>query len=124
MKYIKQIPNENKERTEELVQKGWSILKEPSSLGKTIALSIPISLILMLIAIGYLVMLFPEKMNIINSDGFSLEITINLKLLLYIVGILVYTFLHEMIHALMIPKVFHSKKNILGNEWLLWLCVF
>ena len=114
MKYIKEIPDENKELTDEFVQKGWRILKEPSSLSRTIALSIPISLILMLIAIGYLVMLFPETMNIINSDGFSMEITINLNMILYIVGLLAYTFLHEMIHALMIPNVFRSEKTYWG----------
>lgn len=114
MKYIKEIPDENKELTEELVQKGWNILKEPSSLSKTIALSIPISIILMVIAIGYLMILFPEKLDMANVDGFSIEITINVKLLLYIGGLLAYTFLHEMIHAMMIPNVFRSEKTYWG----------
>ena len=114
MKYIKEIPEENKERTEELVQKGWNILKEPSSLSKTIALSIPVSVVLMAIAIGYLMLLFPEKLDMANVDGFSMEITININLIPYIVGLLAYTFLHEMIHALMIPNVFRSEKTYWG----------
>ena len=114
MKYIKEIPEENKNLTEELVQKGWNILKEPSSLSKTIALSIPVSVVLMAIAIGYLMLLFPEKLDMANVDGFSMKITINLNLILYIVGLLAYTFLHEMIHALMIPKVFRSEKTYWG----------
>lgn len=114
MKYIKEIPDENKNLTEELVQKGWNILKEPSSLSKTIALSIPVSVVLMAIAIGYLMLLFPEKLDMANVDGFSMKITINLNLILYIVGLLAYTFLHEMIHALMIPKVFRSEKTYWG----------
>ena len=114
MKYIKEIPDENKKLTEELVQKGWNILKEPSSLSKTITLSIPVSVVLMAIAIGYLMLLFPEKLDMANVDGFSMEITINLNLILYIVGLLAYTFLHEMIHALMIPKVFRSEKTYWG----------
>ena len=114
MKYIKEIPIENKEQTEELLKKGWKILKEPSSLSRTIALSIPISVILMLIAIGYLIMLFPEKKNILNAASFSMDFTINLKLLFYVVGLWVYMFFHEMIHALMIPRVFCSKKTYWG----------
>ena len=114
MKYIKEIPDENKNLTEELVQKGWNILKEPSSLSKTIVLSIPVSVVLMAIAIGYLMLLFPEKLDMANVDGFSMKITINLNLILYIVGLLAYTFLHEMIHALMIPKVFRSEKTYWG----------
>ena len=114
MKYIKEIPEENKNLTEELVQKGWNILKEPSSLSKTIALSIPVSVVLMAIAIGYLMLLFPEKLDMANVDGFSMEITININLILSIVGLLAYTFLHEMIHALMIPNVFRSEKTYWG----------
>ena len=114
MKYIKEIPDENKNLTEELVKKGWNILKEPSSLSKTIALSIPVSVVLMAIAIGYLMLLFPEKLDMANVDGFSMEITINLNMILYIVGLLAYTFLHEMIHALMIPNVFRSEKTYWG----------
>ena len=112
MKYIKEIPEENKARTEELVQNGWNILREPYSLSKTIALSIPVSIILM--AIGYLMILFPEKVDMVNADGFSMEITINLKLFLYIVGLSIYTFLHEMIHVMMIPNVFRSEKTYWG----------
>ena len=36
-------------------------------------------------------------MSILDADGLSIEFTINLKSLLYVIGILIYTFLHEMI---------------------------
>lgn len=114
MKYIKKIPQENAEMTEEFLQNGWKVLKEPSSLGLTIALAMPISIILILVTLFYFVLLFPEKMNVLDADGLLIELTINLKSLLYVVGLLSYTFLHEMIHALTIPNVIHSNKTYWG----------
>ena len=84
------------------------------NIGVTTALAMPISIILMLITVFYFVLLFPEKMNIFDTDGLSIEFTINLKSLLYIVGLLIYAFLHEMIHALTIPNAIHSNKTYWG----------
>ena len=114
MKYIKKIPQENIAVTEEYLQNGWKVLKEPSSLGITIASAMPISIILMMLTVFYFMLLFPEKMNIIDANGLSIEFTINLKSLLYVVGVLIYTFLHEMIHALTIPNAIYSKKTYWG----------
>lgn len=114
MKYIKKIPQENIAVTEDLIQNGWKVLKEPSSLGVTITLAMPISIILMGLTLFYFMIIFPEKMNILDADGLSIEFTINLKSLLYVIGILIYTFLHEMIHALTIPNVIHSQKTYWG----------
>ena len=113
MKYIKEIPKENKILTEELLQKEWKVLKEPS-LGLSIVLSMPISIILMGVTIFYYGLLFPAVFSIVGADGFSIEFTINFKSLLYVVGILMYAFLHEMIHAFVIPNAIHSKKTYWG----------
>ena len=114
MKYIKSIPQENEEVTKELTQNQWKLLKEPSSLGVTIAVSMPISIILMFITIFYFRLLFPESMNFLNTDRFSITFSINLKCIFYVAGILLYTFLHEMIHALTIPNVIRSNKTFWG----------
>ena len=114
MKYIKKIPQENIEVTEDLIQNGWKVLKEPSSLGVTIALAMPISIILMVLTMFYFMIIFPEKMNILDAGGLYIEFTINLKSLLYVIGIWIYTFLHEMIHALTIPNVIYSQKTYWG----------
>ncbi len=114
MKFLKKIPTENTDRTEELLRNGFKILKEPSSLGVTMALAMPISILIMLLTVFYFMMLFPKMINIFDADGFSISFTINLKLLLYVLGIIFYTFLHEMIHALTIPNVFQSKKTYWG----------
>ena len=114
MKHIKSIPQENAEVTKELTQNQWKLLKEPSSLSITIAVSMPISIILMFLTVFYFKLLFPESMNFLNADGLSIEFSINLKFILYVVGILFYTFLHEMIHALAIPNVIHSDKTFWG----------
>ncbi len=114
MKYIKSIPQENEEVTKELTQNQWKLLKEPSSLGVTIAVSMPISIILMFITIFYFRLLFPESMNFLNTDRFRITFSINLKCIFYVAGILLYTFLHEMIHALTIPNVIRSNKTFWG----------
>ncbi len=114
MKYIKSIPQENEEITKELTQNQWKLLKEPHSLGITITVSIPISIILMLLTVLYFTLLFPNSMDFFNTDKLSIEFSLNLKFLFYVVGILFYTFLHEMIHALAIPNVIHSDKTFWG----------
>ena len=114
MKYIKKIPAENEKNTKELLKNGWKVLKEPPSLGVIIAIAMPISIILMLITLLYFGMLFPDNMDFWKSENLSIEFTINLKTLLYIVGIWLYAFLHEVIHALTIPNAIRSNKTFLG----------
>lgn len=127
MKYIKRIPQEKEEVTEKLIQDGWKILKEPSSFIAVIAVSMPISIILMFITFAYFGVIFPDRINLayfgvifldrinrFNADGISIEFSINFKVIFPIVGILIYTFLHEMLHAVTIPHAVHSNKTFWG----------
>ena len=114
MKYIKKIPHENEKNTKELLKNGWKVLKEPSSLGIKIAIAMPISIILMFVTLFYFGLLFPENMTFLKSGNIFIEFRIDFKVLFYIAGILIYTFLHELIHALTIPNAIHSKKTYLG----------
>lgn len=73
MKYIRKIPREKEEATEKLIQDGWKILREPSSLIAVIAASMPISIILMSVTFAYFGFIFPDKINALNADGISIE---------------------------------------------------
>ena len=44
----------------------------------------------------------------------SIEFVIDLKVVLFLLGILIYAFIHEMIHALCIPNAIHSEKVFWG----------
>lgn len=114
MKYIRKIPREKEEVTEKLIQDGWKTLKEPSSLIAVIAASMPISIILMSVTFAYFGFIFPDKINALNADGISIEFYINYKLIFPIAGILIYTFFHEMVHAVFIPNAVHSNKTFWG----------
>lgn len=114
MKYIKSIPKENEQITSEYIHKGWKLLKEPSSLAVTILISMPIAIILMLITLFYFRKLFPECLKFLEADSLSIEFVIDLKVVLFLLGILIYAFIHEMIHALCIPNAIHSEKVFWG----------
>lgn len=114
MKYVKSIPKENEEITKKYLLNEWKVLKEPPSLAITIIIAMPIAIILMFLTLFYFEALFPESLNFLQAESISIEFTINFKVLLFILGILVYTFLHEMIHALTIPNVIHSDKTYWG----------
>ena len=59
MKYIKKIPEENKEYTGELLRTGWKKLKEPK-LSLVMLIAIPVGIFLMLLNIKYCLYFFPN----------------------------------------------------------------
>ena len=105
MQFVKKIPGENKERTKELQLSGWNRLKEPSNLGIAILYSLPISIILMTVNGIWIFLISPVFKNFINSDGFIVEFQINIKSLGYILAVILFLLIHELIHALFIPHV-------------------
>ncbi len=113
MKYIRRIPQEKEAFTEELVQNGWKRLKEPSFPGM-IVIAMPINMILMFITFLYFGLLFPDQIHSLNENGISIAFTINWKLIAPVAGIVIYTFLHEMLHAVTIPNALHSDKTFWG----------
>ena len=108
MQFMKKIPGENKKRTKELLSSGWNRLKEPSNLGIAILYSLPISIILMTVNGIWLFLLSPVFKSFINSDGFIVEFQISIKSLGYILAVILFLLIHELIHALFVPGVFHS----------------
>lgn len=119
MKFIKKIPLENENTTSKLKEQGWSRLKEPRSVSGAILWSMPISLILMLSAGVWCYFLYPPFKNLISGQqGFSLEITIGIEVLYYLLGMILYLFIHELIHAAFIPGIRNSDKTYWGFNGL------
>ncbi len=119
MKFIKKIPLENEDKTRELKEQGWSRLKEPRSVSGAILWSMPISLILMLSATVWCYFLYPPFKNLLSGQqGFSLEITIGIEILYYLLGMILYLFIHELIHAAFIPGIRKSDKTYWGFNGL------
>ncbi len=119
MKFIKKIPLENENTTSKLKEQGWFRLKEPRSVSGAILWSMPISLILMLSAGVWCYFLYPPLKNLISGQqGFSLEITIGIEVLYYLLGMILYLFIHELIHAAFIPGIRKSDKTYWGFNGL------
>ncbi|VYU37450.1 hypothetical protein [Clostridium tertium] len=83
MKYIKNLPSTNKKISEELISGGWTRLKEPSSISKTILFSFP----LMIINLHFILKLFgllngfTIALCVINAMGSSVD-CLNILLIL------------------------------------------
>lgn len=114
MKYIKKIPKEDQVRTRELLSNGFQRLKEPKSIGAAMGVSLPLSVVLMVLNGLWCYFLDPSMFGFSNGNGILLQITVDLKILLYLAGIMAYTLVHEAIHAVFIPKVWESRKTYWG----------
>lgn len=115
MKYIKKIPEENKEYTEELLKTGWKKLKEPS-LKVSMIISFPISVFLVFLNIKYFQYFTPLKEFINNSgNGFRMEIKLGiLELIFYLLMMIAFLILHEFIHLLFMPNFLKSERTFWG----------
>lgn len=119
MQYIKQIPLENKEKTKELSESGWLRLKEPNGISAAVLYSLPIAFLLMFMNGVWLYLITPVVKEFVHSEGLMVEFQINItKYLVYIGGVFLFLFLHEMVHALFIPDVVHSRKTYWGLNGL------
>lgn len=115
MRYIKKLPCTNKELSNKLVSEEWSKLKEPSNLGIATLLSVPFMFINCAISIAIAFYLYPPLKELFNDkQGFSISFTVNLFTLIYVVIILAFMALHEVLHACFIPNVLKSDKTYWG----------
>lgn len=111
MKYARKLPKGSREREKELLSNGWKKLKEPNSLIKIILSSIPFMILNAIITILLikLVSSISFKNFGINDEGF--KITLNL---FHILGLILMTFIHELIHLVFVPNFKKSDKTYLG----------
>ncbi len=115
MKTLREIPTTNKELSEKLVLEGWTKLKEPKDTGKAILLSFPFLLINTGLCFAIILYLHAPLRTFLNSsEGFNISFPLNLIALIYIAGVLLFTGVHEVIHAAFIPKAWESDKTFWG----------
>ncbi|WP_297631233.1 DUF3267 domain-containing protein [uncultured Clostridium sp.] len=115
MKYIKKIPVADKETKRILMAEGWIKLKEPTNLKIATLLSIPFMIINTIIFIGITIVIYPlseEFLNIISD--FKITLNINFTVIVYISSIILFTIIHEFIHACFIPNFLKSNKTYWG----------
>lgn len=119
MKYTKQLPKTDENLSNQLLIDGWKKLKEPSNLTLATLLSIPFMLFCSIIFLSLIFYINPDFKNLFRiSDSIRFTIQINLKTLLFLAGIYLFTLLHELIHAIFIPNALKSDKVYFGVRLL------
>lgn len=116
MKYIKKIPEENKEYTEELLRTGWKKLKEPNFFISNL-IGIPVAAFLMLSNVIYFLHFFPKIKEIISysQNSFLIEFKLGIwELIFYLIITVMFFILHEFIHLLFMPNFLKSKRTFWG----------
>lgn len=115
MRYAKKIRPTDKELRDKLLSNGWTKLKEPSNLRTATLLSVPFMFINGIIFMVIAFYLYPPLKEFFNSkQGFSINLTVNLSALIYVVITFVFMTLHEFLHACFIPNVLKSDKTYWG----------
>lgn len=119
MRYAKKIQSTDKELRDKLLSNGWTKLKEPSDLRTATLLSVPFMFINGIIFMVIAFYLYPSLKEFFNSkNGFSINLTVNLSTLIYVVIIFVFMTIHEFLHACFIPNVLKSDKTYWGINGL------
>lgn len=114
MKYSKDIPKSDETIRTQYMEKGWHTLKEPPNIGLAFITSLPFMFVFGAINLVLLAYLNPELFDFFNSDTINLTFRVDYLLLIYIVVFCAYMFLHEMLHAALIPGFLHSDKTVWG----------
>lgn len=123
MKRIKKLPKEDKELSRKLDKEGWKKIKEPKSVLLATICALPIAFILLYISGLLAYKLNSSLFDFINPDySFSITVEVNLQTIIFIIGIFVYVFIHEMIHAVCIPNFRKSEKTVWGIKRAFWFC--
>ena len=113
MKYVKSIPKSDEAVHSQYMENGWHKLKEPSNLVLACVASLPFMFICGAINLALLAWMNPSMFDFLNAD--TLKVTFRLdQLLLCIVALYAYMFLHEMLHAVLIPGFSHSDNTVWG----------
>lgn len=118
MKYAKKIPIADKALSELLLESGWKKLKEPPNLGLAIIFSFPFAFLLSGIVLWISYLLNPALFGFMNTELLAITFSIDLKLLLFMISVIGYMLVHELIHAVFIPNFMQSDKTFIGINGL------
>ncbi|GGF13875.1 hypothetical protein GCM10010954_10790 [Halobacillus andaensis] len=115
MKLTTKLPEFNEQHHQQLIEKGWTPLKEPKKLITSILLSIPFMIINVIIAIGVIHFSAGIYFRDFGIDSSSFTITINLMSLVLFFVLLI---IHEGIHLIFVPNFKKSDRTFVGVNWL------
>lgn len=114
MKYVKKMPDIDVALSQKLRNDGWEKLKEPPNLAFATLCAMPFALLLGGITIWIAYLLNPLLFEFLKGETLKITITFNFMTQLFIIVILVFMLLHEMIHAIFIPNFMKSDKTFFG----------
>lgn len=115
MLYRKKVPPTNTNLSEELLSIGWKKIKEPKNLFAAIMLSVPLMILNAFITLYFVSPVKNWLIELVRKlDSFSLVITIDIKLIAYIIVVFVFLVVHELLHAIFIPNFIKSEKTYWG----------
>lgn len=103
------------EKTEQFITEGWIRLKEPRTAGAAILWALPLSMAMILINCTWCYFLYSPLRGLVDGETeLMIEFSVGPGSLLYILAVILFLLVHEMIHGLFIPNVWHSKKTFWG----------
>ena len=113
LRYVKKIPLPNRELSALLLSEGWQKIKEPSNLFWAIIYSAPVVIVNSLIAYFVLKPFYdPLRERILTQ---TINIQINwVNLIIAIIAFLLLFPVHELLHAVFIPRFIKSDKTYWG----------
>ncbi|UCZ53479.1 DUF3267 domain-containing protein [Bacillus shivajii] len=111
MKYARELPKTDDKKHADLIEDGFKPLKEPGRIATSILLSLPLMFMNAALAIGIIALYFNFSMERFGftSEGFT--VTIHLGTILAIFFMII---VHELIHAVFVPRFFRSNCTYLG----------
>jgi len=118
MKYVKKMPSTNIALSKDLLNNGWTKIKEPSTIAMATLYSMPFAFLLGGIVLFITFSLNPAIFDFLQNETFAFTLTLNLSMVLFILAILGFLTLHEFIHALFIPHFISSNKIFWGINGL------
>lgn len=118
MKYVKKMPAKDNQLGMQLLSDGWKKIKEPGNLALAVLFSFPFVFILVGMTAGVAYLLKPELCAFAISESFYISFTIDINSLSFLSIVFVYTFIHEMIHAVFIPNFIKSDNTYWGLNGL------
>lgn len=113
MKYIKRIPKTDPSMRDYYLKAGWKKLKEPQNMWISIVTSIPLMVVCAAICIYEIYLLKPTLFAFFSNDSIVFTIKLGYLILLLVV-LYIYTFLHEIIHIICVPHFRKSTKTYWG----------
>lgn len=111
MKMLTRIPKLNEKLHKELINNGWTVLKEPGNLAAAMILSIPFMAINLFIAVAGINIFSSLSLEEFGFTADSFSITINLSV---IIAIILFVIFHELLHVIFVPNFTKSGKTYIG----------